>query len=475
MKLYASFLLVLCLIGFSFPAGFAESSAGYQQVYIAMLEEFERGNYADAYIAATIVYEANPAYPEIVNYYNYLTALQEYLPEGKYKEAYDVFQALALRQFQKSEGYAAYALGCQYVRDDHYEAALEQFKAAFINGIDAAYQKIQDCQKTIIKNTYDRALELQHQKEYLAAAEIFDSLTNDYPDAQDKAKACRYSAAEALSLKGSFKEAADLFSSLGDYQDSAQKAIENRAWASEGNTATALGLKLESAASTTLTIKWDDEPKLGAFTVTCMPAGIESQSTVITQSDTTVTLEGLLPNTQYTVSVSSPKNTSYFEKNSFWTNQAPPVTDYNVRGVTIVPRQLDRSSVRSLGIDSVINFTGNSDKCIELSEEKGYPLPDRKPSETAYDTYVSIGFFADKFDAPKQAEMTCILRLDGKISAGKTETVQLPEMGYKIILVNVTDLMDILYENTKVDGSDLIIDIYLNGQHMGAKTLPIEK
>ena len=203
MKRFASFLCVLCLIGVTLTTGFAEGSSAYRQAYIAMLEEFERGNYADAYIAAEIVYGADPNYEQIVSYYNYLTALQVYLPSEQYKEAYDTFYALSLRKFQKSEGYAAYALGCQYEKDMDYAAALEQYQIAFKNNIDKAYQRIQECQKKISEMRYNLALELQRQKEFLAAAEIFESLKNDYPDAQEKAKACYDAAAVEQRLEQS--------------------------------------------------------------------------------------------------------------------------------------------------------------------------------------------------------------------------------------------------------------------------------
>lgn len=461
------------LIGSDFSCCNAEGSSGYQQAYIAMLEEFDRGNYADAYTAAKIVHDAAPGYLEIVNYYNYLTAIQVYLPAEQYKEAYDIFQALALRQFQKSEGYAAFSLGCQYEKDGDYSSALEQFNIAFTNNVDEAYQKIQDCKKKSNEVKYNQAIALQQQKSYFAAAEIFDSLVNDYDDAREKAKECYYYAAEEYSKEGKYEEAADIFTRLGDYKDSVQKAIQNRAWATNGSDSKKLGLRMEDSSSTSLVLKWDDETALGSFVITYMPAGIESQTVSLNQNDTSISLDGLLPNTQYTVSVSSPSNSSYFEKNNYWTNQASPVTDYNVRRVTVIPRLLDRVSVRSLGVDAVINTASNSEKCLELSEDKGYQIPDRKPSETNYDTYIFLAFFADEFVAPQQAEITYVLRLDSKISVGRTEIIQLPEKGYKMVSANLTDLMDVLYENTGISGNDLTIDVYLNGQHMGTKTIPI--
>ena len=366
-RCFVVLLCIACLFGAILSAGLAEGSASYPQTYIAMLEEFERGNFEDAYTAAKIVYEENPKYRDIGNYYNYLTALQVYLPEGRYQEAYNTFQALALRKFQKAEGYAAYALGCQYEESGDYTTALEYFNTAFANNVDEAYQKIQDCKTKSSEEKYNQAVVLQNQKDYLAAGDIFNSLIYDYPDAREKAKECYYYAAEEYSKQGKYEEAADLFTRLGDYKDSAQKAIQNRAWAAGGGNTKKLGLRLEDSTSTSLTLKWDDETALGSFTVEYLPAGIDTQAVTKPQNGTELVLEGLLPNTQYSVSVSSPVNASYYEINNYWTNQAPPVTLYNIRRVTMIPRLIDRASVRSLGLDATINTAGDSDRCIDLS------------------------------------------------------------------------------------------------------------
>ena len=464
-KSLAVFLCIICLNGFIVPAGHAQGSSGYQQIYIAMLEEFERGNYADAYTAAKQVYEAAPWYKEIVNYYNYLTAVEVYLPGEQYREAREIFQALGLRGFQKSEGYAAYAMGCLQETAGDYEAALEQFNTAFANSIDEAYQKIQECRKR-----YNQAAALQEKKSYLEAAEAYESLAGEYPGAREKAEECRYSAAEAYSLAGQYEEAAALYAVLGDYKDSEEKAAQSRTLAAEEGESSKLGLRKEEATSTSLTLKWDNEKGLGTFTVSYMPSGIASQAVTDTQSEAGITIEGLLPNTQYTVSVASPENSTYYETNQYWTKEAAPATEYNIRSVTIIPYQVDRISVESLGIYAVM--ADSTGKCKELSEA-GYGVPERSPGETSEDMYVLLAFFADEFTAQQQAEVTYILRLDGKISAGRTETVQLPKEGYKMMTANLTDLLDVLYAGTGISGKDLAIDIYLDGRHMGTKTIPL--
>lgn len=469
-----AFLGAVIMIFLSVSVCLAEESTAYQQAYLDMLEEFDRGNYEDAYTIAKIVYEADPTYEEIINYYQYLTALQDYLPEGKYKEAHALFEILALRQFRKSEGYAAFTQGCLSEAQGKYSDALGYFNSAFSNGIDEALEKIQECKAKSKEGSYSQAAALENQKSYLAAAELYKSLSNDYPDAGDKANECYYLAAEAYSLEGKYEEAANLFTDLQDYKDSAQKAIQNRAWASGGEDGNRLGLRLEESTSTSLTLKWDDETALGSFEVTWMPAGIETQAATCPVNDTNITLDGLLPNTQYTVAVTSPSNTSFYEKKNYWTEQADPVSDYHVRKVTMNPRLLDRASVSTLGAETVINATADPDKCIDLLEQ-GYQIPDRKPSETYYDTYISLRFFADELAEPKEAEITYIVRLDGKISVGKTEPAWLSTQGYIMFSANLTDLMDVLYDNTGLNGSDLTIEAYMNGQYMGKTILPIGK
>ena len=475
-KLIAALLCVfLCIM--SFATGVAEGSASYPQAYDAMLDRFERGIYTDAYTAAVQVYKANPAYKEIVNYYNYLTALQVHLPAGEYKEAYSIFQALSLRKFQKSEGYAAYALGCQYEADKDYVTALEQFSSAFANNVDEAWQKMQECLTKSNEEKYEQAAALERQKSYLAAAVAYEALVNDFPDARDKANECYYNAAENYCETGKYEEAADIFTKLRDYKDSAEKAIQNRLWASEGDDGNKLGLRMENHTSTSLILRWDDETALGQFTVTYMPAGIDSQKLTQTVNDTSVTLEGLLPNTQYTVSVSSPRNPSYSGKNNYWTEQASPVPEETARIQSIKLYQLDRSSVNKLGKAlKVINTNndGKTDKCIDITED-GYSPSGRKPSETNYDTYVCWAFFKDKSAASKQVEITYILRLDDKISVGKTEERRLDKEGFETITDNLTDLMDILYEDTGINGEEMTVDIYLNNQHMGTKTISLKK
>lgn len=468
------FLSVLCLFCFCVSAASGDGNSGYQQAYIAMLEEFERGNYEDALTAAEIVYEANPGYQEIMSYYNYLNALLVYLPGGRYQEAVDVFDALALRSFQKSAGYKAYTLGCQYEAKGSYTEALDQFSQAFSLNVDEAYSKMQECRAKSKEEKYAHALDLQAQKKYLDAADAFDALVLDYPDARNKADECRYAAAEEYSREAKYAEAADLFARLGEYRDSAKKAAQNRAWASSGNTPKALGLKVLSTSADSLSLKWESGAVSGVFRVSWQPSGIDSRMQTKKVNGYSAVLSDLLPNTLYSVTVTSQANPTFSEVKSFWTDQAPPVTLFNFRGMLVRPYLLDRAAVSSAGVDHVINTAKGTDKCTDLGEG-AYKVPRRKPGETGYDTYIYVSFFGDKFSRVQTLDFTFMLRLDEQSSVGKTEKVSLSVQGFKTFFTCITDLMDELYENTGLEGSELTLEVYVSGQYLGKQIIPLER
>lgn len=77
---------------------------------------------------------------------------------------------------------------------------------------------------TVIKPnmTYNEAKELMASKDYVAAAELFESISQ-HKDAADQANACRYSEAEELLVKQNYEEAASIYAQLGDYKDSTEK------------------------------------------------------------------------------------------------------------------------------------------------------------------------------------------------------------------------------------------------------------
>ena len=70
---------------------------------------------------------------------------------------------------------------------------------------------------------YSAAERLLAEGSYREAAEAF-SLLGEYRDAPDRVLECRYLDAERLQAAGSFSAAAEAFSALGDYKDSAKRA-----------------------------------------------------------------------------------------------------------------------------------------------------------------------------------------------------------------------------------------------------------
>ena len=57
-----------------------EGNATYSQVYDMMEEYFLRGDFENAFKAAEFVYKESPRYSNISSYYQYLLAIQVFIP-----------------------------------------------------------------------------------------------------------------------------------------------------------------------------------------------------------------------------------------------------------------------------------------------------------------------------------------------------------------------------------------------------------
>ena len=74
---------------------------------------------------------------------------------------------------------------------------------------------------------YKKAQELLDQGDYEAASRIYSSL-GDYQDSAEKLKECRYQQACAALEQGGYERAVMLFQQLGEYQDSQDKVLESQ-------------------------------------------------------------------------------------------------------------------------------------------------------------------------------------------------------------------------------------------------------
>ena len=81
---------------------------------------------------------------------------------------------------------------------------------------------------------YRKAERLEAAGDHAGAAAAFEAL-GDYEDSAERALACRYGEAEAVLAAGDHEKAAALFAALGDYRDSAARSKE-AAGAVHGNT-----------------------------------------------------------------------------------------------------------------------------------------------------------------------------------------------------------------------------------------------
>jgi len=98
--------------------------------------------------------------------------------------------------------------------DDTNNAAAEVPEAS---GVKKEKLSLKDSIKA--KGEYKKAIEAMESKDYAAAAEIFSAL-GDYNDSAEKLLECDYMGAVELYNKGNFEAAKSVFDAMGDYQDS---------------------------------------------------------------------------------------------------------------------------------------------------------------------------------------------------------------------------------------------------------------
>ncbi len=472
LRRVAAFLFLLTFtLALALPGAAEQASrSSVPQTYRLMVDAFERGGYADAYDMAKEIFQENPSYENIFSYYHYLLALVEYLPAGKYMEAYNEFDVLSISGFAKSAGYAAFTRGRRYEEDGQYEQAIAAYQTAIQNGVNEAQERIFACRAAVQTSAYEAAQFQEQQGNYRVAGDGFAALIGYFADAQQKANQNYYKAAEQLSKAGQYGEAADLFTMLGEYSDSRDKAIQNRQWALGGNNPATLELRLESATATTLSIAWKNELNHTSFTVAYAPVGMDSLTQTVTVAGTSYELTGLIPNTEYSVKVSAGGGTSQ-ERGAFYTMQAPAVSDARF-GYPRAQLCVCDASAAGLGLLNVVTSMADG-LYTDLTETGMSPLT-RKPSQTN-DRYFVNAFFRRRAEEPENLTLRYVLRLNGKYSCDKTVEVSDVSVSVPNIPLDVTDLMDALYDNHPDEGEMITVDAYVDGQYLCTATVKISR
>ncbi len=435
-----------------------------------MLKAFDNGIYDIAFDMAREIYKEDPHYDLIDSYYHYLLALMEYLPNGRYIEAFNEFDVLSIAGFAKSTGYAAYTRGLQYEQDQQYDNAIAAYQTAIQNGVGEAQERIRACLTAQRDKAYQEAEFQAEQGNYKVAGDAFTAIIGFFPDAQQKAQENYYKAADQLSKAGNYAEAADLFTQLGSYSDSREKAIQNRSWATSGDNPATLGLRLEGADTTSLDLAWKNELNIQEFRVSYEPVGMKSLTKTIQVSTPACTITGLIPNTEYTVLVAAIGG-SGLEQANYFTQQALSASDskYNIRSVYLCSYQ---SSLQGLGLLSLLT-TKASGMYEDLVKTGMNPLT-RKPSQSN-DRYFVYATFYRYERVPQTLELTYVLRLDGKYSNAVTFKAECTDESFPFFPVDVTDLMDSFWDNFESAGESIYVDAYLDGQYLCTTTVRIGK
>ena len=495
-------LLVLCLAAaLPAPANAAESRSGIVQNYKNMLTAFDRGSFQVAYALAQEIYREDPRYEEIDSYYHYLLAKEEYLPAGRYADAYNEFEVLAISSFAQSAGYAGYARGLLYEADQAYENAVAAYEEAIKNGIGEAQERIRLC-RAAERTLYDEATKLAAQGDHAAAAEKYmriagyqDALEQayacyylvagqksaegkfreaaeayaqlaGYKDADDKARENYYLVAGQLSAEEKYSEAAELFSQLGDYRDAREKAAENKKKAEEINNPANLGLTLVRADVTSLSLTWKDQGA-ASYQISYAPTGLPSLKKSFEQAGVSCVIEGLVPNTDYTVAVTAMGGGGRGE-GSFFTVQAGPADadKYSVRSVYLCSYN---ASLQGMGLLNIMNTRADG-MYKELSE--GMERLTRRPGRSG-DRYFAYCTFFRMEREPATYTITYALRLDGKYSAAVTFTAECGTESFPYFPVDVTEALDAFYEDRGGEGSVIYVDAYLDGLYLCTQAVEI--
>ena len=464
-------LIVLCLlISVSAVSETVISQYSIKQSYEGMQVAFDNGIYDIAYDMAKEIYQEDPHYDLIDSYYHYLLALLDYLPNGKYIDAFNEFDVLSIAGFAKSAGYAAYTRGLQYETDHQYDNAIAAYQNAIQNGVGEAQERIRACLTAQREKAYTDAEFQAEQGNYKVAGDAFNALIGYFSDAQQKAFENYYKAAEQLSKAGNYAEAADLFTQLGGYSDSREKAIQNRSWATSGDNPATLGLRLESADMTSILLAWKNDLNIQKFRVSYEPSGMKSLTKTIEVAEPSCTLTELIPNTEYTVAVSAVGG-SGLEQGSFFTQQASSASDskYNIRSVYLCSY---KSSLQSLGLLNLLT-TKASGMYEDLAKTSMEPFT-RKPSQSNERYFVYATFYRYE-RVPQTLELTYVLRLDGKYSNAVTFTAECTDESFPFFPIDVTNLMDSFWDNFEGSGDSMYIDAYLDGQYLCTTTVKIGK
>ena len=139
---------------------------------------------------------------------------------GKYAEAAELFGKI--RAYEDSDSlYTAcnYQLAKTAIKDQEFTRAL-----TLLNSLPEDYEDVFDLKMECI---YQPAVLALNKGNYADAAQLFSQITT-YKDSADQLKDAQYGQAQALSAEGKYDEAIALFTELGDYKKSSTELQKNQ-------------------------------------------------------------------------------------------------------------------------------------------------------------------------------------------------------------------------------------------------------
>ena len=319
------------------------------ELYGQMLLNFEDGDYEGAYDKAVQLYGSDPTYEKTAWYRDYLMALCDYLPQGRYNEAFRTFAILSSSKFEKSEGYMHYSLGMLQMQERDFESALESFYAAMERDVVEA------------KGMADRCWEIIHRETAVRVTETRTELTR-------------------------------------------------------------------------ITVSWEDSADRDFYTISWHPAGMPGLKESMEVYDCTVTLEGLLPNTEYLVTVSADE-TDMVETGCITAEAG----DSGAYGMKYIMPKVD----------------GKEELPVEAR------TGGRKPTDSGTPFVFRMSFSYARQEKDQKVKTLWVLHMGGRSCA--LETVEtLPKGSAAAWQIPLGRLLDLLYENGAVftDGT-VLLEVYV--------------
>lgn len=279
--------LVLCayLILWSCSAVAVSANNTQPDAYNRMLCMFDMEHFDEAMqiIENNGLMDGGRGYADTIKYYRYIKA-RAYIDSSKWQESSNLLQELADNGFSDSKAWLNYVNGRLLEQKGDYEQALESYHKAIAEW--SNYEVVTLCDIRIaslgglietsrINSQYEEAW-------FIYRSALDDNSTKD------------------------MRQAMLLFKDLGNYSDAASMAEKCLSWINDATRV--ISVTLTASDTQTIRVQWTDSTTANksdiTYTVRCAPEGSALGTVIMNVKGSSVTIDELVPNTRYVITVS---------------------------------------------------------------------------------------------------------------------------------------------------------------------------